>query len=299
MCLPGRPSPQYQDGYGSLRHRRTNRSEQDAFSKPGWRRHRRLGEPGYKDPAGETDLHLILQGGYTPIQGGRTLYGFGGTVGERFGVDKKLGILVGATYDHNNRGIDDLEPTQAIGNFNNSNFAYINSEDFRTYHYDRTRYGFNGDIDYNIKPGTTIYVKGLWADFHDYGSTFVYTPNVGAITGHDGADTTFDDTGNMQFREYICRPDQGVYSVVVGATHGISPTTILNYQFAISKGFNYGGQDFATTNFSGPAGVQFGLSEATLSAQDLAGGWSQHLRSRVVYDHANCFAQLPQHRTRL
>jgi TonB-dependent receptor len=215
-----------------------------------------------KTPFERPTYSFATQGGYTPIQGGRTLYGVSGTAGQRFGVQKKLGALIGATYDHNNRGIDDLEPTQAIGNFNGANFAYINSEDFRTYKYDRGRWGLNGDLDYNIKPGTTVYLRGLYADFHDYGSTFVYTPNAGAIVGHDGANTTFDNTGSMQYREYIRRPDQGVFSVVTGATHSLSPTTIINYQFAISKGFNYGGQDFATTNFNGPSNVQFGLSEA-------------------------------------
>jgi hypothetical protein len=33
------------------------------------------------------------QGGYTPIQGGRTLGGFDGTVGKRFGESKKLGVI--------------------------------------------------------------------------------------------------------------------------------------------------------------------------------------------------------------
>ena len=214
---------------------------------------------------------LASQGGYTPIQDGRTLYGVSGTVGERFGIDKKLGILFGATYDHNNRGIDDLEPTQATacsvggpcvaGNYSGTNFAYINSEDFRTYHYDRGRYGFNWGADYNVKPGTTVYFKGLFADFHDYGSTFVYTPNTGAIVDHSGATTSFDNTGNAVYREYIRRPDQGVYSIQMGATHAIN-STVINYQFAISRGHNYGGQDFATTNFNGPTNVQYSLSEA-------------------------------------
>ncbi len=215
-----------------------------------------------KTPLERPTYTFATQGGYTPIQGGRTLYGLSGTAGQRFGVEKKLGVLIGGTWDHNNRGIDDLEPTQAIGNFNGANFAYINSEDFRTYKYDRSRYGLDGDLDYNVKPGTTIYLRGLWADFHDYGSTFVYTPNTGAITGHDGAITTFDNTGSMQYREYIRRPDQGVFSIVTGATHSFSPTTVINYQFAVSRGHNFGGQDFPTTNFNGPANVQFGLSEA-------------------------------------
>src|ERR1700738_4918316 len=44
------------------------------------------------------------QGGYTPIQGGRTLGGFDGTVGKRFGESKKFGVILGGTFDRNNRG---------------------------------------------------------------------------------------------------------------------------------------------------------------------------------------------------
>jgi TonB-dependent receptor len=65
----------------------------------------------------------------------------------------------------------------------------------------------------------------------------------------------------MQYREYIRRPDQQVFSFATGATHAIS-TTVINYQFAVSRGHNFGGQDFATTYFNGPSNVQFGLSES-------------------------------------
>ncbi|MCU1258125.1 MAG: TonB-dependent receptor, partial [Bryobacterales bacterium] len=214
-----------------------------------------------KTPGEKPTYTFGVQGGYTPIQGGRSLNGFNGTVGQRFGVSKKLGVLLGGSYDKNNRGIDDLEPSQAIGNYNGNNFAYISSEDLRTYQYDRTRYGFNGDVDYNVRPGWTVYLKGLQADFHDYGNTFVYTPNAGSILSHNGAQTTFDNSGNMQFREYIRRPDQGVFSIAAGSTNVIS-SYVITYQFAVSRGHNYGGQDFATTNFSGPSNVQFGLNEA-------------------------------------
>jgi TonB-dependent receptor len=204
---------------------------------------------------------LAAQGGYTPIQDGRTLDSFSGTIGQRFGPDHRIGALFGGTFDHNDRGIDDLEPTQAIGKINGRNFAFINSEDFRTYKYYRTRYGFNGNFDYLVKPGLNVYVRGLYADFHDYGDTWVYTPNVGAIVSNNGPQTTFDNTGNMAFRHYIRRPDQGVYSIDMGANQVIS-STVISYQFAISRGHNYGGQDFPTTNFSGPTGVTFGLNES-------------------------------------
>jgi len=38
-------------------------------------------------------VSLLGMGGYTPISGGRPLYQFAGTAGQRFGRDKKLGLL--------------------------------------------------------------------------------------------------------------------------------------------------------------------------------------------------------------
>ncbi len=214
-----------------------------------------------RTPTEKPTFSFASQGGYTPIQDGRTLDAFSGTVGQRFGEGKKLGVLIGGSYDHNNRGIDDLEPSQAIGNVGGPNFAYISSEDLRTYKYDRTRYGFAGSADYSVTPGTTIYLRGLFSDFLDYGNTWVYTPNAGNPIANDGSQTTFDPTGNMQYRQYVRRPDQQVFSVAAGATHAIS-TTVIHYEFAISRGHNLGGQDFATTNFNGPSAVQFALNQS-------------------------------------
>lgn len=214
-----------------------------------------------KTPGERPTFDFNTQGGYTPIQDGRWLNAFSGTVGQRFGKDKKLGILAGGTYDHNDRGIDDLEPSQAIGNLNGRNFAYISGEDFRTYQYNRSRYGFDVDVDYALKPGSVLYFKGLFSDFHDNGSTYVYTPSAGQYLTNAGPLTTFDNTGNMAFREYIRRPDQGVFSFMAGGTHDLS-STVIDYQFAVSRGHNYGGQDFATTNFSGPSAVQFNLNQS-------------------------------------
>jgi hypothetical protein len=194
-------------------------------------------------------------------------------VGQRFGVNKKFGVLLGGTYDHNNRGIDDLEPGQACGgpaskctalnnpNPNGTNFAIINTEDLRTYQYDRTRYGFDADVDYNVKPGWTLYLKGLYADFLDHGSTYVYTPNAGGIDSNNGAQTIFDNSGGMQYRQYIRRPDQGAFSMIAGSNQAIS-SWVFNYQFAVSRAHNYGGQDFPTTTFNGPSNIAFALDQS-------------------------------------
>jgi TonB-dependent receptor len=202
-------------------------------------------------------------GGYTPIQGGRTLGSFSGSAGQRFGTRKQLGIFFGGTFDRNNRGIDDLEPTQAIGvdPGTGNNIALITSEDKRTYEYYRTRYGFDSAVDYNLSNESSVYMKGFYSDFHDYGDVWVYTPNAGAITSVSGSTINFDNTGSMQYRHYVRRPDQQVFSFLTGARHDLS-STLIHYEFAVSRAHNIGGQDFPTTSFTGPAGVQFQLDQS-------------------------------------
>jgi hypothetical protein len=64
-------------------------------------------------------LSLSSMGGYTPVINGRGLTEDTGTVGMRFGQSKKLGILVGGSYDWNGRGIDDIEPVPDVATMAN------------------------------------------------------------------------------------------------------------------------------------------------------------------------------------
>ncbi len=195
--------------------------------------------------------------GYNPIQDGFWRGGFDGTVGRRWGADKRFGFLLGGSWDRTNRGIDDLEPSQSIGTApDGSNVAYVSSEDFRSYEYYRTRYGFDTGVDYKVTPTMNTYLKGLYADFHDYGDTNVYTPNAGAITGVGSSTLQFDNTGSWVYRHYIRRPDQQIFSLLSGARHDLANDTIV-YDVAVSRGHNIGGQDFPTTYFTGPSNVTF------------------------------------------
>jgi len=220
--------------------------------------------------AGERPIYALGgTGGYNPIQNGYWRGGFSGVFGQRFGVSKKFGFLLNGTFDKTDRGIDDLEPGQTIGvdPATNRNIAFANTEDRRSYEYYRTRYGFSTGIDYNIKPGNSVYAKGLYSDFHDYGETWVYTPNAGNTiksVSPDGSQITFDNAndclqptapagcapGSYNYRHYIRRPDQQVYSFLTGARHDLS-STLIAYEFSASRSHNIGGQDFATTNFNG------------------------------------------------
>ena len=218
--------------------------------------------------------------GYNPIQNGYWRGGFDGTVGQRFGANKQFGFLLGGTWDRTNRGIDDLEPTQAIGTdpATGNALALTPTADLRSYNYYRTRYGFDTGIDYKFTQATTVYVKGLYADFHDYGDTIVYTPTVAAfkdgtpaVKSVNGNQLSFSCTdaemadpnnpctpGNYAYRHYIRRPDQQVFSILTGVRQDFSKD-FFAYNFAVSRGHNIGGQDFPTTSFSGNSNVPFTL----------------------------------------
>jgi TonB-dependent receptor len=202
-------------------------------------------------------------GGYTPIQGGRTLGEFDGTAGQRFGAGKKLGVLFGGTFDRNNRGINDLEPApgNALIPGTSTQVAVFTTEDQRSYAYYRTRYGFDSGIDYNLSPGSSVYIKGLYSDFHDFGDVWVYTPTAGSLVSVNGSTDTFDSTGSDQYRHYVRRPDQQVYSILTGARHDFG-ANLITYEFAGSRSHNLGGQDFQTTNFNGNQAVTFQLNQS-------------------------------------
>ena len=227
-----------------------------------------------KTPVERPTLDFEGQGGYTNIIGGRWLDAFNGTVGQRLGQRKQFGLLFGGTYDWNGRGINDLEPLPGVAP--GTNVPYFSTADLRTYKYYRTRYGFAPEVDYVIKPGSTIYVKGLYSDFHDFGEVWVYTPNVGNTVksvSPDGSQITFMNAldcqtineqsdasggpnnpcspGNMQYRHYVRRPDQQIYSFLTG-TRVDQASMYYTVDFAVSRAHNIGGQDFATTNYNGP-----------------------------------------------
>jgi TonB-dependent receptor len=217
-----------------------------------------------KTPSNDLTWDIGGLGGYTPIIGGRGLDSLNGTVGERFGRRKKWGFLLGGSYDWNGRGINDLEPSPGTTQINGAgpSYAFFSSADLRTYRYYRTRYGFSPELDYEIKPGSDIYVRGLYSDFHDFGDTWVYSPNVGALTSvsPSGTQLTFDNTGSMQMREYVRRPDQQVFSGQTGGHHDFT-SMAFTWEFTTSRSHNIGGQDFETTRFyTGPSGIQFGQS---------------------------------------
>src|SRR5467141_1882032 len=144
-------------------------------------------------------VNISGMGGYTPIINGRGLVETAGTVGQRFGPNKRFGALIGGTYDWNGRGIDDLEPVPDIAKFTDGSTArYFESIDVREYRYYRSRSGLAGSVDYKPSDGSTIYVRGLYSDFKNNGDRWVYslTDNTQGIQllGSNGCQTDASGT---------------------------------------------------------------------------------------------------------
>jgi TonB-dependent receptor len=198
-------------------------------------------------------LSLLGMGGFTPIAGGRTNDQFAGTFGQRFGRSKRFGLLFGGSYDWNGRGIDDLEP---VSDFNplpgGGSVAAPNTADLREYHYDRTRYGFGGTLDYKLGAMSSAYLRGLFSRFRDFGKNWIYSPTVGSFL----TPTTTDNTGSMGYTEVARRPKQQLFSVQGGARHVLG-TTLLTYEVGLSQARSTGG--YPRAGFDGPGGIAFGV----------------------------------------
>ena len=200
---------------------------------------------------------LLGMGGYTPITGGRSQDQFAGTIGQRFGAQKKLGALFGFSYDYNARGINDVEPAYPGDSSFFGTWA-PNTEDVRLYHYDRTRYGFDGELDYKLAQMSSVYLRGLFSHFNDYGEDWIYTPTIDTVANPNTCNpggpsaATFNGPagcGNMGFTNVYRQPEQQIVSVQAGARH-LFGGTVLTYEVALSQANFTGG--YPRASFNGP-----------------------------------------------
>src|SRR5580692_920433 len=186
-------------------------------------------------------------GGMSPILGGRNNYQTTATVGKRFGVSKKLGALIGFSYDYEGRGIDDTEPVPDVATLaNGSQVRYFDSADIREYKYYRTRYGIAGSTDYQLGQASNIYLRGMFSEFHNFGDRWAYTlhdnttdPNVTLLNGSGGAPS---------FNNSIRRPRYKIANLVLGGKHVLASTWFswdISGSFASENDNGYGGGTFS------------------------------------------------------
>ena len=222
-----------------------------------------------RTPADQPYISLMGMGGYTPITGGRDLFQFSGTAGQRFGKEKKFGALFGFSYDYNARGIDDVEPVPNVNNLTLSDgsagnsFTSPSTEDIRNYHYDRSRYGFDGELDYKLGDMSSVYLRGLFSHFNDAGEDWIYTPTIDVFPDPSALSSSVNTCGltsatsngnpagcgNMGFSDVYRQPAQQLVSVQTGARH-IFGKAVLTWGVALSEANFTGG--FAHAGFNGP-----------------------------------------------
>src|SRR5438270_6375139 len=214
-----------------------------------------------KSPEDKPYVSVLGMGGYTPISNGRKQYQFAATAGQRFGPDKKFGLLFGGSYDYNARGINDIEP------------AYLgtpplvpNTMDLRDYLYDRTRYGFGGEADYKIGDMSSVYLRGLYSKFKDFGEQWAFTP--GGIDNFiaDPADPnntcgitttgTAQGCGSIGLQDVNRKPGQQIFTLQLGARHAIG-STLISYEVALSQAHYTAG--FPRMGFDGPGNIPFAV----------------------------------------
>ena len=159
-------------------------------------------------------------GGYTPIIGGRAQWMVDGTVGKRFLSGGKLGALIGLTYDYNGRGINDLEPGPALAG----------TYDLRDYFYYRNRRGLAGTLDYRFSDTSSIYLKGLFSYFQNFGEDSIYSPKivtfVSALQG--------GNDGTIGFQQLLRRPVQDIGGAQLGG-HSVIKRAVLAWDLDASE----------------------------------------------------------------
>jgi TonB-dependent receptor len=182
-------------------------------------------------------------GGFTPIENTRYVGLVTGTVGKRFGADKRFGALFTGSYDYNGRGIDDIEPSPDPG----YTTPYYDSIDLREYRYQRKRYGFGGSLDYKLKdPASGLYLHYFDSDFRDYGNKWVYK---------------LKDGGTPKFSTSQRAPDYGAASIGIGGKH-VFASSWLSWELSAARSVEGGaagnpGADFA---YNGPTTLSDGVT---------------------------------------
>jgi TonB-dependent receptor len=245
-------------------------------------------------------------GGYTPIVNGRGDTEATGTIGQRFGAEKRLGLLIGGSYDWNGRGIDDIEPVSDIATFPNGATAlWKDSQDIREYRYYRSRWGLTGSADYKIGADSNIYLRGLYSEFKNYGDRWAYSltdntpvfnpnvpsqfPNAPTLFGSNGC--SFSKTTGLEscaspatFNTQSRRPDYGIGSVMIGGKHVLT-TTWFSWELSVGRSHETD-RGYGTATFGSSLNTSSCQFDPSLTTNSFEPQWSPACFSEA-YNPAN------------
>lgn len=171
--------------------------------------------------------------GYMPMANGRYLGQLDGTAGRRFGYNKRLGIILGGSYDYNGRGFETAQPAPDVDP-GGTTLPYYDNITLREYRYDRHRWGLSGGTDYRLNDHSSLFLHGLFSDFKDWGDKWYYQVTT---------------KGSPKFYESKKSPDFAVGSVSLGGNHVLNASWI-NWELAVSRSreLNSGGNPKVTFN---------------------------------------------------
>ena len=195
-------------------------------------------------------------GGYTPIIGGRTVDQMGGTIGKRFGGEKKLGLLFGGTYDFNGRGINDIEPDPQPAPGGGMG-QYYDTMDLRDYVYYRTRWGMTGSADYKLNEGSNISIRGLFSTFRNWGQKWVFTLVDGDVPKY-----------SQDWR----RPNMAVGSLSLQGKHNFNANTFI-WDVAVSRARSLSGSGSAKYKWDSHKSIDCAY-DPSAAASIYRPGWS-------------------------
>jgi TonB-dependent receptor len=198
-------------------------------------------------------LTMAAEGGYTDIIGGRGKTQLSATGASRFGANHQLGVLLGGSYDWNGRGIDDIEPAPGTVDLGSGPIPVQTAIDLREYRYDRSRFGFAGGVDYQIRPGSSISFQGLFSEFHNYGDRWVYGLSLGDFISPTQTADNGSSVVNLQNR----RPDEQIFGFSGGGKH-TAGRLFIDYTLSVSRA-RQNRLNQTTVEFAGPDNVAFGF----------------------------------------
>jgi TonB-dependent receptor len=196
--------------------------------------------------------------GYTPIINGRSLTEYDGTFSQRFGGQNRLGVAFGGSYDYNGRGYNNIEPSPGTQDFGSGPVPTFSGIHLREYMQRRHRYGFAGSTDYRLHNGSSAYVRGLFAEFKDFGDTWNVQPDFGTLSSPNSTDPNAAD-GAVVIRHLNRTPEQRIYSIAAGERLNFRQS-LFNYQFAVSRERQDG--QFPSTYFAGPSDLVYQINTA-------------------------------------
>ncbi|ASK28921.1 TonB-dependent receptor [Chryseobacterium sp. T16E-39] len=146
-------------------------------------------------------ISATLAGGYNPIRE-KGNYTAGFVYGNRF-LNKKLGAVFSFSYNNNNFGSDNIEPTWSLAD-DVAKTAYISKMGVRYYNEHRIRHSFDLNMDYEFNSKNKIYASAMYNFRNDKENRYAlgykikptYNADESEITGWTGSMTRQNKGGD-------------------------------------------------------------------------------------------------------